>query len=41
MSRDPQKSFWQRYSFDLLLLPFATALVLTVWAIMGSISPLL
>ena len=39
MNRDPQKSFWQRYTFDLLLFPFATALALTVWAIMGTLLP--
>ncbi len=37
MNRDPQKKFWERYTFDMLLLPFATALVLTVWAIMGTL----
>jgi hypothetical protein len=37
MQRDPQKSFWQRYSFDVLLLPFGTALALGVWAIMGTL----
>ena len=37
MNRAPQKSFWQRYSFDVLLLPFATALALTVWVIMGTL----
>ena len=40
MSRTPHKNFWQRYTFDMLLLPFATALVLAVWAVMDTLLPL-